>query len=232
MIKAKNIYFRYEEKFILKNISLEIEEGSFTALIGANGSGKTTLAKHFNGLVVPDKGSVFVNGIDTKKDSLNARKNVGFVFQNFEDQMVYSVVEEDVGFGLENLEYSYDKLKSVVDETLKKLRIGHLAKVNVNALSQGQKQLVALAGVLAMNPKCIVFDEPTTNLDEKNKKNILDIIKYLNRKDKITIILVTNMLGELKYADEVIVLKSGSVIFNGKKSRLNKKIIKGAGLDD
>ena len=232
MISVKNVYFKYEENFVLKDINLEIKEGSFTAIIGANGSGKTTLAKHFNGLIVPDKGSVLVDGIDTKKDSLNSRKKVGFVFQNFEDQLVYSAVEEDVGFGLENLGYGYDNIKSIVDETLKNLRISHLAKQNVNALSQGQKQLVALAGILAMRPKYIVFDEPTTNLDEKNKKNILDIMKGLNKKGNVTIVLVTNVLNELKYADNVIVLKSGSVIFSGKKSSLNKRIIREAGLDD
>ena len=232
MISVKNVYFKYEENFVLKDINLEIKEGSFTSIIGANGSGKTTLAKHFNGLIMPDKGSVLVDGIDTKKDSLNSRKKVGFVFQNFEDQLVYSAVEEDVGFGLENLGYGYDKIKSIVDETLKNLRISHLAKQNVNTLSQGQKQLVALAGILAMRPKYIVFDEPTTNLDEKNKKNILDIMKGLNKKGNVTIVLVTNVLNELKYADNVIVLKNGSMIFNGKKSKLNKKIIKEAGLDD
>lgn len=232
MIRIKNIYFKYEDEFVLKNISLEIKEGSFTAVIGANGSGKTTLAKHFNGLILPDKGSVLVDGIDTKKDSLNARKKVGFVFQNFEDQLVYSAVEEDVGFGLENLGYGYNKLKAVVDETLGKLRISHLAKQNVNTLSQGQKQLVALAGVLAMKPKCIVFDEPTTNLDEKNKKNILNIIKELNKKDRITVILVTNVLNEIRNADNAVVLKNGSVIFDGKLPKLNKKIIRKAGLHD
>ena len=232
MISVKNVYFRYEEEFVLKDINVEIKEGTFTAIIGANGSGKTTLAKHFNGLIMPDKGSVLVDGMETKKDSMNARKKVGFVFQNFEDQLVYSVVEEDVGFGLENLGYGYDKLKCVVDEALEKMRIAHLAKQNVNSLSQGQKQLVALAGILAMKPKYIVFDEPTTNLDEKNKKNILNIMKELNKKDKVTIVLITNVLGEMKYADNVVVLKKGAVIFDGKKSRLNKKIIKEAGLGD
>lgn len=232
MIKVKNVYFKYEEEFVLKGINLEIREGSFTAIIGANGSGKTTLAKHFNGLIMPDKGSVLVDGLDTKNGSLNARKKVGFVFQNFEDQIVYSVVEEDIGFGLENLGHGYDELKNIVNETLDKLRIKSLAKRNVNTLSQGQKQLVALAGILAMRPKCIVFDEPTTNLDEKNKKNILNIIKELNKKRGITIILVTNVLDEIKYADNIAVLKNGSMIFNGKKSKLNKKIIKEAGLDD
>src|SRR3989344_2569429 len=232
MIKAKNVYFRYEEEFVLRNISLEIKEGSFYAIIGANGSGKTTLAKHFNGLIVPDKGNVIVEGVDTKKDSLTSRKKVGFVFQNFEDQLVYSVAEEDIGFGLENLGYGCDKIREITNEILNKLNIQHLAKLNVNSLSQGQKQMVALAGILAMKPKCIVFDEPTTNLDEKNKRNILDMMKELNKKDKITIILVTNALNEIKYADNVIVIKNGGIIFNDKKSKLSRKTIKEAGLDD
>ena len=231
MIKTKNLYFRYEDEFILKGINLEIEDGSFTAIIGANGSGKTTLAKHFNALLVPAKGDVFVDGISTKKDDLNARKKVGFVFQNFEDQIVYPVVEEDISFGLENLEFYDVYIKASVQKIVDKLKINHLAKSNVNALSLGQKQLVALAGVLAMEPKSIVFDEPTTMLDVKNKKNIMNIIRDLSRKDKITVIMVTNVLDDVKYADKVIVLKNGSVVFDGKKSGLSKTILKEAGLD-
>ena len=232
MIKTKNLYFKYDDELILKNISLEIKEGSFTAIIGANGSGKTTLAKHFNALLIPVKGEVFVGGISTKKDELNARKKVGFVFQNFEDQIVYPVVEEDIAFGLENLEFSNEGIKKAVDEILKELKISHLAKRNVNTLSMGQKQLVALAGVLAMKPKCIVFDEPTTNLDEKNKKNIMEIIRNLNKKYRMTIILITNVLKDLKYADNVIVLKNGSIIFRDKKSKLANNVLKESGLYD
>ena len=230
MIQSKNLYFKYEDDTILKNISLEIKEGSFTAIIGANGSGKTTLAKHFNALLMPAKGEVFVDGISTKKDEFNARKKVGFVFQNFEDQIVYSVVEEDIAFGLENLNLSNNEIKNAVDEILEELNIRHLAKRNVNTLSMGQNQLVALAGVLAMKPKCVVFDEPTTNLDEKNKKSIMGIIKRLNKKYSMTMILITNVLNDLKYADDVIVLKDGSIIFNDKKSKLRSRILKGARL--
>lgn len=232
MIKIKNLYFKYEDDFILKNINMCIKEGSFTIIIGANGSGKTTLAKHFNALLLPDKGSVFVEGVETKKDELNARKNVGFVFQNFEDQIIYSIVQEDISFGLENLGLSNAEAEKTSDEILNRLKINHLAKSNVNMLSQGQKQIVALAGVLAMKPKYIVFDEPTTNLDARNRKNIMNLMKYLNKKGKITIILVTNILEDLKFADNIIVLKSGSILFNGKKSKLNSKILKEAGLDD
>ena len=232
MIKAKNLYFRYEDDFVLKNISLDIKENSFTAIIGANGSGKTTLAKHFNAILLPTKGDVLVDGISTKQNELNARKKTGFVFQNFEGQLIYSIVEEDVAFGLENLGLRQNEINNIVEATLNELKIKNLAKSNVNILSQGQKQLVALAGVLAMKPRCIVFDEPTTMLDVKNKKNILEIINNLNRKEKVTIILVTNILDDVKYAEDVIVLKNGGIIFDDEKSELNNKILKRAGLGD
>ena len=231
MIHVKNLYFRYDEDFVLKGINLKIEEGSFTAIIGANGSGKTTLAKQFNALLLPSKGNVIIDGIDTKNDEINARKKVGFVFQNFEDQLIYSIVEEDVAFGLENLGLKNNEINGTIKNILKKIKIDILAKSNVNMLSSGQKQLVALAGVLAMNPKYVVFDEPTTMLDSKNKKNIMNIIKNLNEKNKIAVILITNVLGDLKYANDIVVLKNGYVAFKGEKSGLNKKILNGAGLD-
>ena len=232
MIEAKNLYFKYDEEFVLKGINIKIKEGSFTAIIGANGSGKTTLAKHFNSLLTPTKGNVLVDGIDTRKDEFDSRKKVGFVFQNFEDQLIHSIVEEDIAFGLENLEWSNNIIKKTVEQTLDKLKIRNLAKRNVNMLSLGQKQMVALAGVLAMNPMYIVFDEPTTMLDAKNKNNIMGVIRDLNIKNKITIILVTNVLDDLKYADGVIILKDGSVLYDGEKYKLNKRIMDKAGLND
>ena len=232
MIHAKNLYFRYDKGFVLKNVSLEIEDGSFTAIIGANGSGKTTLARHFNALLLPTRGNVAIDGIDTRQDELSARKKVGFVFQNFEDQIVYPTVLEDVSFGLENLGIKNSGIKKTANETLDMLKIKSLANSNVNSLSSGQRQLVALAGVLAMEPKYIVFDEPTTMLDAKNKKNILGIIRQLNKNDKITVVLITNALEDLKYAGRVVLLKNGSIAFDGKKSGLNKKILKESGLCD
>lgn len=232
MIEAKNLYFRYDDEFVLKNINLSINEGSFTAIVGANGSGKTTLARHFNALLLPTKGKVIIDGVGTKKDEFNARKKVGFVFQNFEDQIIHSIVEEDVAFGLENLGLASNQIINIANETLEKLKIKHLAKQNVNMLSSGQKQLVALAGVLAMEPKYIVFDEPTTMLDAKNKKNIMEIIKKLNKNGRITIILITNVLDDVAYADNVVVLKGGGIIFNNKKSRLDRQIFRKAGLND
>jgi len=231
MIKIKNLDFKYEDELILKGINLDIEEASYTSIIGANGSGKTTLAKHLNALLLPTRGSVTVDNIDTKKDQFNVRKKVGFVFQNPEDQLVYSIVEEDLAFGLENLGIETKEMKNEVNRVIKDLNIGYLAKKNVNMISAGQKQLTALAGILVMNPKYIVFDEPTTLLDNKNKANIMGIIKKLNKKDKIGIILVTNLLSDIKYAENVVVMGKGKIIFSGKRSGLNNKILKKAGLD-
>lgn len=230
MIQVKNLSFKYEEHLVLTDLNLEIKEGSFTAIIGANGSGKSTLVKHFNALLLPSKGSVSVEGIDTKKNQFEVRKKVGFVFQDFDSQIVYPVVEEDIAFGLENLGLPGADIKKIVNETLDRLNIKKLAKLNVNTLSLGQKQLVALAGVLVMRPRCIVFDEPTTMLDPVNKKNILSIIKELNEKDKLTIIMVTNALDDLSYANRVIVLKEGRIIFNDRKELLDKKILSEAQL--
>lgn len=225
MIQVKDLFFKYEDDFVLKNINLEIKTGSFTAIIGANASGKSTLAKHLNALLLPTKGNVVVDGIDTKKNQFEIRKRVGFVFQDFSSQIVYPIVEEDIAFGLENLGSPEDEIKRVVNEILEKLNIKKFAKLNVNTLSFGQKQLVALAGVLAMRPEYIVFDEPTTMLDVINKKNILYVIKELHEKEKLTIIMVTNTLDDLSYAQDVIVLKEGAVIFSGKKNLLDKKIL-------
>ena len=231
MIQIKSLDFKYEDELILKNINLELKDGCYTAIIGANGSGKTTLAKHLNALLMPTKGYVIVDEIDTKKGQFNVRKKVGFVFQNPEDQLVYSIVEEDVAFGLENLGMETKEMKTKVNGIIKELDIEYLAKKNVNMLSAGQKQLTALAGILAMSPKYIVFDEPTTLLDNKNKANIMKIIKKLNKKSKIGIILVTNLLNDIKYAENVVVMSNGKIIFNDKKSKLNKNILKKAGLD-
>jgi len=230
MIQVNNLSFRYEEQLVLHNIQLEIKTGSFTAIVGANGSGKSTMAKHFNALLLPSEGDVLVDSINTKKNQFEVRKRVGFVFQNFEDQIVYPIVSEDIGFGLENLQFKAAEIKKITYEILERLHITYLAKRNVNTLSLGQKQLVALAGVLAMKPRYIIFDEPTTMLDGANKKNILSIIKELNEKDGITIIMVTNALEDLEHVKAVIILRDGRVIFHDEKKFVNKKILLDAGL--
>ena len=232
MIQFKTVYFSYDEELVLKNVNMEIKENCFTAIIGSNGSGKTTLAKHINALLLPTKGSVLIDGLDTKQYEIAARKKVGFVFQNFDDQLIHSIVEDDIAFGLENLELSKGDIKEIIEDVLNKIKIQNLAKSNVNMLSLGQRQLVAIAGVLAMKPKYIIFDEPTTMLDAMNKKNIIGLIRNLNKQEKITIVLVTNILEDLIYADNIVVLKNGMIIYSGKKSYIKKNVIQEAGLDD
>ena len=232
MISAKDMFFKYEDKFVLKNINIDIEEGSITAIIGANGSGKTTLVKHFNSLLLPSKGSVTIDGMDTKKNEMEVRKKVGFVFQNFEDQLVYSIVQDDVAFGLENMQLDRSMIKSIVEETLDKLKIRHIAESNVNMLSFGQKQLVAIAGVIAMKPKYIVFDEPTTNLDVNNRKRFFNLVGELNTRENMTIVYVTNIIDDLKYASHLVVLKNGETIFAGKKTSMRNSDLKKAGLHE
>lgn len=230
MIEAKRIIFKYEEKIVLKNISLEINEGDFVAIIGANGSGKTTLLKHFNSLLIPTAGTVAVDGINSKENETRIRKKVGMVFQNPEDQLVNSIVEEDVAFGLENIALPTEEIKKRVKETLQSLSISHLAKENVNNLSFGQKQLVALAGVLAMKPKYIVFDEPSAMLDPKNKANLDRITNKLN-KNGTTVVLATNNLADVKKpVKRAIILKEGKVVFDNRREILNREILRKAGL--
>ncbi len=225
MIQIKNLSYKYEDTFVLKNISLEIREKDFMVIIGPNGSGKTTLIKHLNGLSIPNKGNVVVDNLNTKDNDWEIKQKVGVVFQNPEDQLINSIVEEDVAFGLENLGLPSNDIQEKVKSILEKLNILFLAKENVNNLSFGQKQLVALAGVLVMKPKYIVFDEPTTVLDPKNKSNIINIMSELN-KEGITIILITNNLVDIKrHVKKVIVLKNGKVIFNDKKEKLKNTLL-------
>ena len=230
MIEIKKLFFSYENKDILKNISLTVKEHDFLAIVGHNGSGKTTLIKHLNGLLTPSRGDVAVDGKDTKKGDFSIRKNVGMVFQNPEDQLVYSVVEEDVAFGLENFGVPQQEMKLRVKRILKELGISHLAHSNVNELSYGQKQLVAIAGVLVLEPKYLVLDEPTTNLDPKNKKNILSTVKKLHKKG-LTIILITNVLEDISLATRVAVLSQGKLIWQGEGNRVPEEILKRANLN-
>jgi energy-coupling factor transport system ATP-binding protein len=226
MIRITNLYYKYEDRYILKNINLKIKEGDFIAIIGANGSGKTTLIKHLNALLLPTKGEVVVDDLNTKKDFWEIRQKVGIVFQNPEDQLINSIVEEDIAFGLENLGLPTEEIQLKVKEVLKNLNIKKLAKENVNNLSFGQKQLVALAGILVMKPKYVVFDEPTTMLDPKNRFNIMRII------NRSTIILVTNNLEDIKNVKDVVLLKDGKIMFNGKKENLTVKILKKADMHE
>ncbi len=225
MIEFNKVSYKYEDNPVLRDITLRIHESDFISIIGHNGSGKTTLIKHLNGIITPTKGEVIVDGINTKEGSWQTKQKVGIIFQNPEDQLINSVVEEDIAFGLENLGIPSAEIQQKVNDILNELNILNLAKRNVNDLSFGQKQLVALAGVLVMKPKYIVFDEPTTMLDPKNKSNILKIMSALN-KEGTTIILVTNNLDDIKkYVKRIILLKEGRIIFDDKREKISKTIL-------
>ena len=232
MIEIKNLYFGYEGNTILKDISLTIKEAEFVAIIGANGTGKTTLIRHLNALLEPTAGEVVVDGLDTRQHPTTVREKVGMLFQNPEDQLIHSIVEEDVAFGLENQGVPPAEIQGRVKDVMERLNIKHLAKRNVNELSFGQKQLTALAGVLVMRPKYIVFDEPATMLDPKNRKAIMEQIAELNRKEKITILLVTNNLGDIKEnVQRVILLNEGRIFFDGPPKQLSEDTLKEADMD-
>lgn len=198
----------------LKNINLHINEGEFVCIIGKNGSGKSTLGKLINGLYLPTIGDVTIYGMNTKIEDniLDIRKNVGMVFQNPDNQIVASIVEEDVAFGLENLGIATDEMKKRVDKVLTDLNLEKYRHYSPNKLSGGQKQKLALAGILAMKPKVIVFDEPTAMLDPIGRKELIDTIVKLNKEEKITIILITHFMEEIVDSDRVIVMNQGEII--------------------
>lgn len=198
----------------LKNINLHINEGEFVCIIGKNGSGKSTLGKLINGLYLPTIGDITVYGMNTKIESniLDIRKNVGMVFQNPDNQIVASIVEEDVAFGLENLGVSTDEMRVRVKKVLTDLNLEKYRHYSPNKLSGGQKQKLALAGILAMKPKVIVFDEPTAMLDPIGRKELIDTIVKLNKEEKITIILITHFMEEIVDSDRVIVMNQGEIV--------------------
>ncbi len=231
MISLRNVGFGMDGKDILKGITLDIKEGSFVVLLGANGSGKTTLLKHFNALLLPTSGSVEVDGISTRNHPTLVREKIGYVFQNPEDQLVYSTVEEDVAFGLENRGVGQREMRKKVLSILRTIGIGHLSLRNVNTLSFGQKQMVALAGVLVMEPRYLILDEPTATLDPRNKKIIIGLIEKLRKTLGIGIILSSNLLEDSRLGDRVIVLKEGRVMFDGLPSQLRSGKVKEAALD-
>ena len=227
IIKAKNVvheFFRRDEEgnveaitTALDNINLDIQEGQFIAILGHNGSGKSTLAKHINALLVPGEGTLWVDGMETdeEENTIPVRKTAGMVFQNPDNQIIASVVEEDVGFGPENLGVPTEEIKKRVIKSLQSVGMAEYAGHSPNRLSGGQKQRVAIAGVLAMGPKCIVFDEPTAMLDPGGRKEVIDAAHELNRKKGVTIILITHYMEEVTGADYVFVMEQGSIIMQG-----------------
>lgn len=243
MITAKNVRHDYKieqeegnEKFFraLDDISLEIRKGSFIAILGHNGSGKSTFAKHLNGFLFPTAGSIVVNGIETTDTEhiWELRKNVGMVFQNPDNQIIGSVVEEDTAFGPENLGVPSEEIQFVVDEALSSVRMQAYAKHSPNKLSGGQKQRIAIAGVLAMKPSCIVFDEPTAMLDPSGRKEVLKTIKRLNR-EGITTILITHYMEEAIAADHIFVIEQGKIALEGNPQQIFSQVekMKALGLD-
>lgn len=227
IIKSENLvheYIRRDEEGKVESItkavddvSLEVEEGSFIAVLGHNGSGKSTFAKHLNSILVPSDGTVWVDGMNTadEKHIWDIRQTAGMVFQNPDNQIIATVVEEDVGFGPENMGVPTEEIWTRVEEALKSVGMYEYRTHSPNKLSGGQKQRVAIAGIMAMKPRCIVLDEPTAMLDPNGRKEVLKTIKKLNKQEKVTIILITHYMDEVIDADHIFVMDHGKVVLDG-----------------
>ena len=202
---------------VFTDLSLTIEQGSFVAVLGSNGCGKSTLAKHFNSILLPCGGKVYVCGLDTSDEELliRIRRNVGMVFQNPDNQIVANVVEEDVAFGPENLGVSSPEIARRVEQALKHVGMYEYREHAPHLLSGGQKQRIAIAGIIAMEPQCIVLDEPTAMLDPRGRKEVMDTVKKLNQEKNITVVLITHHMDEAAQADRVVVLHKGAVAADG-----------------
>lgn len=241
LIEFQNVSFSYgtdegEERVdVIENLNLNIEKGSFTAVLGHNGSGKSTLAKLTNGILFPQKGKVLVDGSETKPDDsiFDIRKKVGMVFQNPDNQIVASIVEEDVAFGVENLGVPPQECRRRVDEAMKTVGIYEQRLKAPHKLSGGQKQRVAVAGIIAMKPECIVLDEPTAMLDPSGRAEVLETIKKLNKEDGITVVLITHYMDEAVQADRVVVMDGGQIVMDDTPQNVFAKVdeVKSYGLD-
>lgn len=240
IIKFENVTYRYKTDediltTVLENFNLEIEKGSFTVILGHNGSGKSTIAKLSNGLYKPDEGVVSVGGMSTaeEKHEIDIKRTVGMVFQNPDNQLVASVVEEDVAFGPENLGLEPSVIRERVDNALKAVDMYDFAKSAPHKLSGGQKQRVAIAGVIAMEPECIVLDEPTAMLDPKGRLEVMETIYNLNKQKGITVVLITHYMEHAAYADRIVVVDDGVVVSDGAPSSVfsDIKLLKNCGLD-
>lgn len=244
LIEFRNVDFSYtidddgekpEKVQVLKNLNLTIEKGSFVAVLGHNGSGKSTIAKLTNGILFADNGEVIVDGQPAGEDDsiFDIRKKVGMVFQNPDNQIVSSIVEEDVAFGVENLGIAPEECRRRVDAALKTVGMYDYREKSPSKLSGGQKQRVAVAGIIAMKPMCIVLDEPTAMLDPSGRKEVIDTVKKLNKEDGITIVLITHYMDEAVQADRVIVIDNGDIKMDGSPCEVfkNVKELKAFGLD-
>ena len=236
IIKTKNLvheFFRRDEEgnvesitTALDHVDLDVKEGQFIAILGHNGSGKSTLAKHINALLSASEGTIWVDGMDVseEKNVIPVRKTAGMVFQNPDNQIIASVVEEDVGFGPENIGVPTDEIWQRVDHALKSVGMTKYRTHSPNKLSGGQKQRVAIAGVVAMEPKCIVFDEPTAMLDPNGRKEVIATAHELNRKKGVTILLITHYMEEVVDADYVYVMEKGKIIMDGTPRQIFSRV--------
>lgn len=226
MIQCINVSFKYiknteegkvEEKYAIKDVNLEVKKGEFLVVLGHNGSGKSTIAKHMNALVIPTEGTVLVDGVDTKDPERvwDVRSKAGMVFQNPDNQIVATIVEEDVAFGPENLGIDPIEIRRRVDESLEKVGMSEYKRHAPHLLSGGQKQRVAIAGILAIQPECIIFDEPTAMLDPSGRKEVMETIKELNKNYGITVVLITHYMDEAAQADRIVVVDGGRIMMDG-----------------
>ncbi|MBO5106626.1 MAG: energy-coupling factor transporter ATPase [Clostridia bacterium] len=237
-IEVKNVTYKYDEdvenQVAINNVSLSIEKGSFTVILGHNGSGKSTLAKLLNGMLKPDKGRIVIDGLDTSKteNEYEIRKRLGLVFQNPDNQIICTIVEEDVAFGPENLGIEPKEIRKRVDEALSLVGMSDFAKAAPHQLSGGQKQRVALAGILAMEPECIVLDEPTAMLDPIGRKEVINAITRLNKEKNITVILITHFMEEAENADRVIIMNKGEIVADSEPLKVfsMSDVLKSSGL--
>lgn len=245
MIKTNKLTFEYirrdEEGNVegitkaLDNVELDVKKGDFVAILGHNGSGKSTMAKHINAILVPTEGTVWVNGLDTSDEdnTLKIRQTAGMVFQNPDNQIIATVVEEDVGFGPENLGVPTEEIWERVEDCLNKVGMIEYRKQSPNKLSGGQKQRVAIAGIMAMKPQCIVLDEPTAMLDPLGRKEVIRTAHELNRNENITVVLITHYMNEVIDADKVIVMDGGRVVMQGRPREIFSQVekLKSLGLE-
>ncbi len=240
LIKTENLYFRYqdekdENKFALKDVNLQVKDGEFVVIIGHNGSGKSTLSKLLNGIYLPTDGKIYIDDMDTSDEEKiwEIRKNAGMVFQNPDNQLVATIVEEDVAFGPENIGLPSSEIRERVDFALEVVKMAEYKRKPPHHLSGGQKQRVAIAGILAMKPKCIIFDEPTAMLDPSGRKEVVSTIERLNKEEKMTVIHITHYMDEAINADRIIVMDGGRIVLEGTPREIFSKVdhLKKIGLD-
>ena len=231
ILKTENLTFSYpteggQPKVVLNGLDLEVEEGSFVAVLGHNGSGKSTLAKHMNAILLPAGGKVYVGGMDTSDEALllDIRRTVGMVFQNPDTQIVANVVEEDCAFGPENLGVAPGEIRQLVDEALESVGMYHLREHAPHLLSGGQKQRIAIAGVLAMKPRCVVLDEPTAMLDPTGRKEVMETVKKLNAESGVTVVLITHHMDEAAQAQRVVVMADGKIVADGAPKEVFQRV--------